>query len=369
MHFESIDALQRSLAETVFKYTVDRKKAAGRALGTLVELITYYTLRVWNLSDHIIIECKIPEFANPDISHNVEFSLHYVNKRHRIRITLLSLPLTAKKVERHLSLSSSMGIKSTQILSRDHIKRNSSVLVEQATGPVVANIDSWNNVECILVICELTSDPFAIFECKRVGVEEGMRKGPQTIEKAKQGAYVARSVSSLQKIRLRNGKFQGMIERLDGSFVIRPYQEILREVIDSPSHFPGFILTVGVVSNHGNWFTSNDHNKELRVLAQSYDWLLFLTDQGLSEFINELILNPSLNLEPVREAFLESYSGERRGNRLTKVRIDAKADKALRDYFITNQSKIEMWYNVISPNGDTLDMLRSDLWKLVRKKL
>jgi hypothetical protein len=37
-----------------------------------------------------------------------------------------------------------------------------------------------------------------------------------------------------------------------------------------------FILTVGVVSNHGNWFTSENPNKELKVLAQSYDWLLFL---------------------------------------------------------------------------------------------
>ena len=37
-----------------------------------------------------------------------------------------------------------------------------------------------------------------------------------------------------------------------------------------------FILTVGVVSNHGNWFTAEDHNKELKVLAQSYDWLMFI---------------------------------------------------------------------------------------------
>ena len=51
---------------------------------------------------------------------------------------------------------------------------------------------------CTIALNDLIAEPFAIFECKRVGVEEGMRKGPQTIEKAKQGAYVARSVSSLQ---------------------------------------------------------------------------------------------------------------------------------------------------------------------------
>ena len=136
-----------------------------------------------------------------------------------------------------------------------------------------------------------------------------MRKGPQTIEKAKQGAYVARSVSSLQKVRLRNGRFQGVIEQPDGSFRTGLYDKVLREVIDSSSvvEFAGFILTVGVVSNHGNWFTSDNHNKELRVLAQSYDWLLFLTDAGLSQFIDKLLLNPTPELEPAREAFLASY--------------------------------------------------------------
>jgi hypothetical protein len=43
--FESVDALQKTLADTVFYYASDRKKAAGRALGTLVEIVTYYTLR------------------------------------------------------------------------------------------------------------------------------------------------------------------------------------------------------------------------------------------------------------------------------------------------------------------------------------
>lgn len=39
------------------------------------------------------------------------------------------------------------------------------------------------------------------------------------------------------------------------------------------SELDGFILTIGVVSNHGNWFTADDLNKELLVLKQSYDWL------------------------------------------------------------------------------------------------
>lgn len=78
MKFESIDTLQKTLADEVFTYTSDRKKASGRALGTLVEIIIYYVLRSWGLSNYIVVERRIPEFANSEITHNVEFSLHPV---------------------------------------------------------------------------------------------------------------------------------------------------------------------------------------------------------------------------------------------------------------------------------------------------
>jgi len=71
----------------------------------------------------------------------------------------------------------------------------------------------------MLTIAHLHKNPFAIFKCKRVGVEEG-----------------------------------------------------INDAFDSP---------VGVVSNHGNWFIAEDHNKELKVLAQSYDWLLFFRTRDL----------------------------------------------------------------------------------------
>ena len=200
-------------------------------------------------------------------------------------------------------------VKRTHVLSTDKVLRNATILFENTASTVVANIDSIRNNLCNMSVCELSSEPFAIFECKRVGVEEGTKKGPQTIEKAKQGAYVARSVSSLQKVRLRNGRFNGVIEQANGKLQTEQYDKMLRKIINSPSSsdFPGFILTVGVVSNHGNWFSSNSQNKELRVLAQAYDWLLFLTDRGLSEFIEKLILNPTQSLKPVSEAFRASY--------------------------------------------------------------
>lgn len=369
MSFESVDSLQKALADNVFHYASDRKKAAGRALGTLVELVTFYTLRAWDLRNHIVIERSIPEFANPDIAHNVEFSLHPILARHEVPIDPCNLPLTPAKIRRALPQLQGRDCKSTQLLSRNQLLRNACVLSDDGSVIFVANLDRIEGSACTLTVCELEQGPFAIFECKRVGVEEGVRKGPQTIEKAKQGAYVARTVSSLQKVRLRNGRFQGLIEKQDGSFYAEPYPKLLKRIITTSdsSLLRGFILTVGVVSNHGNWFTSDDPNKELLVLAQSYDWLLFLTDQGLSQFIDRLLLNPSRELEPARDAFLSSYSGARGGNRFTKVKIDLDADHALRSYFAAHDSEVESWYNVIAPKGRGLAELRSDLRRLADK--
>jgi len=367
--FESVDALQKSLADTVFKYATDRKKAAGRALGTLVEILTFYTLRAWDLRDHIVIERSIPEFANPDVVHNVEFSLHPIAARHSVSVVPLSLPLTPAKLRKHLPWLDRAALKSAQVLSANGVKRNACVLADSEAGLVVANVNALRRGRCQVVVCQLLSDPFAVFECKRVGVEEGMRKGPQTIEKAKQGAYVARTVSALQKVRLRNGQLQGVLERRDGTFRIGSYGQMLREVIDHSlvADISGFVLTVGVVSNHGNWFSSDNQNKELRVLAHSYDWLLFLTDAGLSQFIDRLLLIPSRELGAAREAFLASYSGRPGGNCITKVRVSVGADEALRRYFAAHEREIETWFNVIAPADAELGELQDDLRKLAGK--
>ncbi len=125
--------------------------------------------------------------------------------------------------------------------------------------------------------------PFAMVECKRVGVEKVVRRLPQTIEKAKQGAYVAQMTSSLQKVWL-DGQRYGLICE-DGVTLIKPYDELLNEIVNNDKPLKKFTLSIGVVSNHGNWFTAENKNKEMKVLANSYDWLLFLTDAGLSEFV------------------------------------------------------------------------------------
>jgi hypothetical protein len=209
-----------------------------------------------------------------------------------------------------------------------------------------------------------------VFECKRVGVEEGVKKGPQTIEKAKQGAYVARTVSSLQKIRMADGTINGLLELESGKLRCEPYNKFLQSLIQSTdaSMLRHFTLTVGVVSNHGNWFTSDDHNKELKVLAQSYDWLLFLTDPGLSQFVQSLLISPSKAYKPIKTAFKKSYTGQRGVNRFTKVQIDLKANVALQDYFTKNLATVEQWFNVISPVGRSIPELKRELSELASKK-
>jgi len=128
-----------------------------------------------------------------------------------------------------------------------------------------------------------------------------------------------------------------------------------------------FILTVGVVSNHGNWFTAENQNKELKVLSQSYDWLIFLTDDGLAQFIDDLILNPVGNNIKVQQAFQRSYSATKKKNIFTKVKMDFEADFVLLQYFKDNISDIEQWFNIISPEGKSIDELKSELAELSSK--
>ncbi|MBN1999160.1 hypothetical protein JW935_16490 [candidate division KSB1 bacterium] len=371
MPYESVDALQRALTRDVFHYAKDAKKAAGRALGTLVEIITFYLIKGWGYEKHTAIERRLPEYANPDITHNVEFSLHPSEEIKVVKVDKTNLPLTPKKILKLLDDPdwTADDSKSTQLLSSDEILRNACILHEDDSRIIVAYLGKATSTAYRLTVNRLTPHPFAVLECKRVGVEEGVKKGPQTIEKAKQGAYVARTVSSLQKIRMSDGSVYGILHLDSGELRYEPYGDFLRSVVasDDASLLRDFTLTVGVVSNHGNWFTSDDHNKELKVLAQSYDWLLFLTDAGLSDFVESLLVKPAKQYRPIRDAFVKSYTGKRGENRFTKVKIALAADLALQEYFKSNTDKVEGWFNVISPAGRSVAELKRELTLLAGK--
>jgi hypothetical protein len=371
MVYQSVDELQKLLVKDVFHYADDAKKAAGRALGTLVEIITFYTLKSWGLEHNTAIERPLPEFANAEITHNVEYSLHAATIIENIAFDRVSLPMTAKKILKSCEIKGDAKTPRTNVLlSRLLALRNACTICDLGDRFLNAYLDDLRGDKGRLTVAALRRRPFAIFECKRVGIEEGNKKGPQTIEKAKQGAYVARTVSSLQRIRFADGKLGGLIQEKDGSIHYGEYYTLLNEIIASsdPELLSHFVLTVGVVSNHGNWFTSDNHNKELKVLAQSYDWLLFLTDEGLSQFISEVLLRPDKRFAAARESFLASYTGKKGSNQFTKVKVALAADTAIQEYFKEKARIIEGWFNVIAPPKKGLAVLREDLRILKSKQ-
>lgn len=373
--YESVDKLQNALGEKVFHYTRDKKKAAGRALGTMVEIIVYYLLKTWNFNHSTSIERKLIEYGNADISHNVEYSLHPIIKEYEIDIPKNYGSITATKIlnilEKKVNISK-FNKKGNNLLDKHNILRNACTIGESKNSFLLTSFKTnelQKNKLCELFVFEQMKKPYAIFECKRVGVEEGTKKGPQTIEKAKQGAYVARTASSLQKIRTNEGEKYGIIYRPDNTPYIKPYVELMEEIIYSKNtkFLEKFILTVGVVSNHGNWFTAKNHNKELKVLSQSYDWLIFLKDIGLTQFIDELLLNPSQQNIKVQEAFKKSYAPDKKRNSFTKVKMDFDANVALLKYFSDKSNDIENWFNIITPEGKTLVELKTELMELRSK--
>lgn len=366
MSYQSIDTLQKVLSETVFTHTKDAKKAAGRALGTLIEIITYYLLNEWNFSKSIAIERGIEEYGNSEITHNVEFSMHPIISEKNVYVEYED-KISVKKIAKKLDLGEDYKTKSNYLIEERTIIKNACVVAENNSQIVLAFLNNDSLKENNIKIVHLLKQPFAMFECKRVGVEEGAKKGPQTIEKAKQGAYTAITTSSLQKIRGERGEMLGLIYE-NGKPTIKPYFELLNDIVYLRDKIPeNFILSVGVVSNHGNWFTSDNPNKELKVLAQSYDWLLFLSDSGLAQFISDLLLNPDEKYIPIQKAFYESYKEGKKCNVFTKVRMNLDAHIALTEYFHLNIQEICNWFNIISPNNKTIENLKNDLISLIKK--
>lgn len=357
MSYKSIDILQKSLASTIFSTKKDAKKAAGRALGTIVEIITYYLLREWGFTSNIQIETKLPEFGNSEITHNVEFTLHKINHQEQDDVTK---PMTYSRIRDVFNFHPQIA-KSGTFIDKENVLKNSAVIGKDDN--LIALCNFVNDRAVLSFVYEQAS---AMFECKRVGVEEGQKKGPQTIEKAKQGAYVALKSSSLQRVRDKCGNVYGVYIK-EGKMHIDKYEKALNECMQS-GDMDDFILSFGVISNHGNWFTSKDMNKELKVLAQSYDRLLFLTDDGLYSFIEKTILKPDADYLPIRAAFINSYNGGKKVNTFTKSKIAINAHNALTKFFHENIALIENWFNVISPDGMTMSEIKEQLQYLLYKE-
>ena len=373
MSYQSVDSLQKALADNIFSDRTDTKKAAGRALGTIVELLTFYIIRSWGFQNNLSIERGLAEFANDIITHNVEFGLHSNLGNNSIRLPKdAGLPLSPTKI---VKFSEGVITKNTnnQLLSSKNILRNACTIYKDNELFTIATLVGSDEKYYYVETSNLNNQPFAMVECKRVGVEDGATKGPTTIEKAKQGAYVAKHLSSLQKIRDKDGRLYGATPKGDGTFIIKPLaDELKRLVFDEPLNaLEGFIMTIGIVSNHGNWFTQNNMNKELLVLKDSYDWLLFLTDHGISQFVHDTLLTTNDRYKPIRNAFEQTYKQSRKGpTRFTKVQIDFDAHICLCRYFEENIKQIESnWFNTLSPENSNISELKKSLSSLVGEKM
>ncbi len=366
--YQSVDALQNALAGSVFARTDAPKKAAGRALGTLIELITFYMLRDWGLEQDLAIERPLPEYGNPEIRHNVEFSLHASDLVAVVDAPDEGRSITGTVIRKALGDVDfgEAAFPTGRTLRKGRTTRHACTLAE-------AEHAFWNSYMTSAgeyVVARLRRQPYAMAECKRVGVEEGQKKGPQTIEKAKQGAYVARAVSGLQRVPRRDGSVAAVVESAEGALLVHEdYDAFLRQAIEvgDSATLSNIVVTIGVVSNHGNWFTAEDHNKEMRVLAQSYDWLLFLTDEGLAEFIEDLLLGDDPAFASTKSAFQASHGGGARTTTFTKVTIDTDADRELTEYFAQDKPWGQ-WFKVITPSRP-IDSLREDLHKLSALKV
>lgn len=316
-----------------------------------MELITFYMIRDWNLEGGLAIERGLPEYGNKSIKHNVEFTLHPASVSRSIKIVDPSKTLTTRQIRLSCEaggLSMGNAVSKNSALLRAGTLRHAATFAEEDGAFWTAHMVGASSE---LLATRLLNSPYAMFECKRVGIEEGMKKGPQTIEKAKQGAYVARTVSGLQRVPKRDGSVAAVVEEIDGTISSHPnYYEFLRSAIDRGDRdaLSNVVLSIGVVSNHGNWFTAETLNKEMRVLAQSYDWLLFLTDLGLAEFIEDVLQGSSEDLTATRAAFEASFGRTSGATSFTKVTIDAEADRELTEFF-ARKKPWDRWFNVIAP--------------------
>ena len=153
MAYESVDKLQKVLAEEVFNHTKDPKKASGRALGTLVEIITYYLLKTWGLNNQISIERGLAEYGNPDITHNVEYSLHPIVRSSFVTVDKSDKSITSNVILKALTASgfdlTGFERKNNQLLS-NNVLRNACTIATSDNSFLLCSINQTleNNLNC-----------------------------------------------------------------------------------------------------------------------------------------------------------------------------------------------------------------------------
>lgn len=116
----------------------------------------------------------MPEYGNCEITHNVEFTLHRVLSKQECDIIT---PLTYKKASQLLNLELQEQ-KIGTFIDRNGILKNSAVLGNTNNALVLCNL-----IGTKLQLSFIQEQACAMFECKRVGVEEGQKKDHKQLKR------------------------------------------------------------------------------------------------------------------------------------------------------------------------------------------
>jgi hypothetical protein len=366
----SVDDVQKILMDKIFSKSEASKKAAGRALGTIQEIIVWLLLDAHGLGNRTILEYRLPEYARPHITHNVEFSINPQRKVEQVRLESelhKTIKLPQSIIDRHSVQKTSLN-RSVRVIDHNSQFQRPVRLINPS---FVKNVEEWqadalyfgqyidNNQGSVVSVSKM---PVAFIESKRVGLEVGTTTGPQTIEKAKQGSYTALRCSKLQKVFLPKMTCGVIAKNVGEQIKLRPYDEVWEEIIASKDIelLNGIIRSVIFLSDHINWYVNGIAKKDLTILQQSYDWTIWINDQGLVNFVTDCILGN----EEVFGAFSRNYTERTPGSLgfFTKNRIDDRVYRILLSYFNRNLQRIlKDWLCVLGPSGKQFSDLVTEL--------
>lgn len=296
---------------------VGGQKTAGRRLGMILEIMTFLFFQSQGLASSMRKGNQLPSFAI-DATHETDFSFHpvlqsttqiFTNQQQQVGVSRQPVPSRQFPISEQLSLldpDSLIPIMKDKIIQNSNVNPLAVIAVPEGDRKdsgnpsgqkICSNITSLSSetgTRCDVSINRLANSAYAKVECKRVGIELTADSAPQTIEKAKQGAYAADHASSFQSIYTRGGEKLGVM--LGDRIRVGPYDQLRNQIINGeiPGMLEGYCSTLFVFSEPSNWQTSNGvWKKDLEVLRASFDWVMYLEDEAFIHFCENFHLADS----------------------------------------------------------------------------
>jgi hypothetical protein len=115
-----------------------------------------------------------------------------------------------------------------------------------------------------------------------------------------------------------------------------------------------------------NWFPEGVAKKDIKVLVENYDWVIWVEDAALFQFAEDLLFKETR----VAEAFQRQHSSTRKvGERLfSKQSMWIPAHEGLCRYMASNYQEIKKkWFKVLGREKLPIDSLFLELDKLTTR--